>query len=134
MSQASTPTSDEIIALEKSYWDAMKAKDGGRTAALSGETSLVTGAQGVMSIAKAKMGAMTEEGGWALHSYTFDNVEVTTPAPNVAIIAYTVRQNVTMNGKTAELRAADSSTWVKGTNGWQCHAHSEAFLDDKKAA
>ncbi|MGH6998118.1 MAG: nuclear transport factor 2 family protein [Phenylobacterium sp.] len=134
MSQASTPTSAEIIALEKSYWDAMKAKDGGRTAALSGATSLVTGAQGVMSIAKAKMGKMTEEGGWALHSYAFDNVEVATPAPNVAIIAYTVRQKVTMNGKTAELRAADSSTWVRGANGWECHAHSETFLDDKKAA
>jgi hypothetical protein len=112
----------------------MKAKDGGRTAALSGETSLVTGAQGVMSIAKAKMGEMTEEGGWALHSYAFDDIEVATPAPNVAIIAYTVRQNVTMGGKRAELRAADSSTWIKGPNGWECHAHSEAFLDDKKAA
>lgn len=134
MPQASTPTSDEIIALEKSYWDAMKAKDGGRAAALSGETSLVTGAHGVMSIAKAKMGAMTEEGGWTLHAYTFDDVEVATPAPNVAIIAYTVRQNVTMGGKRAELRAADSSTWVRGANGWECHAHSEAFLDDKKAA
>ena len=129
-----TPTSDEIIALETSYWDAMKAKDGGKTAELSGETSIVTGARGVMSIAKAKMGKMTEEGGWALHDYEFDDVEIATPAPNVAIIAYTVRQKVTMDGKTAELHAADSSTWVKGANGWECHAHSETFLEDKKAA
>lgn len=129
-----TPTSDEIIALETSYWDAMKAKDGGKTAELSGETSIVTGARGVMSIAKAKMGKLTEDGGWALHDYEFDDVEIATPAPNVAIIAYTVRQKVTMDGKTAELHAADSSTWVKGANGWECHAHSETFLEDKKAA
>ena len=77
---------------------------------------------------------MTEEGGWALHAYEFDDVEVATPASNIAIIAYTVRQSVTMAGKSAELRAADSSTWVKGPKGWECHAHSETFLDDKRAA
>ena len=30
-----TPTRDELIALETSYWEAIKAKDGKRTAALS---------------------------------------------------------------------------------------------------
>ena len=50
------------------------------------------------------------------------------PAPDVAIIAYTLRQNVTMGGKKQELRAADSSTWVRGAKGWECHAHSETFL------
>lgn len=62
MAGQAAPTRDEIIALEKSYWDAMKRKDGSRTAELSGETSLVTGARGVVTIPKAKMGAMTEEG------------------------------------------------------------------------
>ena len=134
MADAAKPSTKEIIALEKAYWDAMKAKDGGRTAELSGETSLVTGARGVMSIAKSKMGKMTEEGDWTLNSYEFDDVKVATPAPNVAIIAYTVHQKVTMGGKAAELHAADSSTWIRGTNGWECHAHSETLLDDKKKA
>jgi hypothetical protein len=128
MSDHAKPTRSEIINLEKSYWDAMKAKDGGRSAELSGHTSLVTGAQGVSSIAKSKMGAMTEEGKWTLNSYEFDDVEVITPAPDVAIIAYTVSQNVTMDGKTQDLRAADSSTWIRGKGGWECHAHSETFL------
>lgn len=128
------PTKDEIIALETSYWDAMKKKDGRRTAELSGKTSLVTGAQGVMSISKDKMGKMTEDGGWTLESYAFDDVKVATPTPDVAIIVYTVRQKVTMDGKSQDLRAADSSTWVRGPEGWECHAHSEAFLKDKQAA
>lgn len=134
MSDAPTPSHDEIIALEKSYWDAMKAKDGARAAKLSGETSLVTGAGGVRTIAKAKMGQMTGDGEWTLHAYDFDDVEVVTPAQNVAIIAYTVRQKVTMGGKSMELHAADSSTWVRAADGWRCHAHSETFLDDKKAS
>ena len=60
------PTTDEIVALEKSYWDAIKAKDGRKTSALSGKTALVTGTQGVMRIAKDKMREMTEEGKWTL--------------------------------------------------------------------
>jgi len=121
-------TKDQIVALEKSYWDAMKSKDWRRTAELSAKTALVTGARGIMSIPKEKMGKMTEEGSWTLESYAFEDVEVSTPSNDVAIIAYTVRQNVTMDGKAQKLRAADSSVWIRGTRGWECHAHSEAFL------
>lgn len=128
MTAHETPTRDELIALEKSYWEAIKAKDGKATAALSGETSIVTGARGVACIPQSKMAAMTEEGDWELESYAFDDIEVSTPAPDVAIVAYTVRQKVRMDGKRQEMRAADSSTWIRGADGWQCHAHSETFL------
>ncbi len=127
-------TKDEIVALEKSYWDAMKKKDGARTSELSGKTSLVTGAQGVMIISKSKMEKMTEEGKWTLESYAFEDVEVSTPAPDVAIIAYTVRQKVKLDGKLQEMHAADCSTWIRGTDGWECHAHSETILQKQKAA
>ena len=122
------PTHDEIIALERSYWDAIKEKDGKATAALSADPALVTGPRGMMSIPQAKMGAMTEESSWELQSYEFEDVEVATPAPDVAIVAYTVRQTVKMDGKTQQMRAADSSTWIRGKDGWQCHAHSETVL------
>ncbi len=131
---AAKATKDEIIALERSYWDAMKKKDGARTAELSAKTSLVTGARGVMTIAKDKMGKMTEEGNWTLESYDFDDIEVVTPMSNVAIVAYTVTQNVKMNGKSQKMQAADSSTWIRGSKGWECHAHSEAILQDNPAA
>lgn len=130
MTTETKPTKDDIIALETSYWEAMKAKDGARTAELAGKVSLVTGAQGVMSIAKSKMGQMTEDGKWTLESYVFEDIEVSTPAPDVAIIAYTVKQKVTLDGKLQILHAADSSTWIRGADGWECHAHSETFLKD----
>ena len=128
MSAHAKPTKDEIIALEKSYWDAMKRKDGSRTTALSGKVSLVIGQNGVMRIAKEKMGRMTEEGDWTLESFSFDDVEVSVPTADVAIIAYTVRQKVVMGGQPHEMRAAESSTWLRGAEGWECHAHSEAML------
>lgn len=130
----SAPIKDEILALEKDWWDAMKRKDGKRTSQLTGKLAVTTGARGVATIPKDKMGKMTEEGNWTLESYKFDNVEVISPTPDVAIIAYTVTQNVTMNGKPQELHAADSSTWVRGADGWQCHAHSETFLQDSKSS
>ncbi|MCX7357646.1 MAG: nuclear transport factor 2 family protein [Alphaproteobacteria bacterium] len=129
-----TATKDEIIGLEKEYWDAMKRKDGKRSSQLSGKVSLTTGARGVTSIPKDKMGKMTEEGDWTLESYAFEDIEVITPAPDVAIIAYNVTQKVTMGGKPQELRAADSSTWIRGADGWECHAHSETILEDAKSA
>ena len=134
MTATAHPTKDEIVALETSYWEAIKAKDGAKTAKLSGEKAIVTGVQGVMSIPKAKMGEMTKTGDWTLESYAFDNVEVVTPTEDVAIIVYTVRQKVTMKGKPQELHAADASTWIRGENGWECHSHSETILTDKKAA
>jgi hypothetical protein len=129
-----TATKEEIIALEKEFWDAMKRKDGKRASQLSGSVALTTNARGVASIPKAKMGKMTEEGNWTLEAYEFDDVEVVTPADDVAIIAYTVKQKVTMDGKKQELRAADTSTWIRGAEGWECHAHSETFLQDGKSA
>lgn len=125
-------THDEIVALEKSYWDAMKRKDGHGAAALSGNPSLVSGKNGVMAIPRTRMASMTEEGEWTLESYEFDDVQVAAPAPDVAIIAYTVTQQVTLQGKPQTMRAADCSTWVRGDDGWQCHAHSETMLEDRK--
>lgn len=128
------PSKDDIIALETSYWDAMKSKDGKRTAELSGDTSLVSGAKGVMSIAKSKMGKMTEEGAWTLEDYAFDDVQVSIPSADVAIIAYTVKQTVKMDGKRQQMHAADMSTWLRGKDGWHCHAHSETMIGDQQRA
>ncbi len=125
---------DEIVVLEKSYWDAIKRKDGETTARLSGKLSLVTGANGVMSIAKDKMGSMTEDGSWELKSYEIFDVSVVTPSPDVAIIVYKVTQKVRMDGKEREFTAADSSTWIRGNDGWECHAHSETIMGDQLAA
>ncbi len=134
MTTGTHPTKKDIIALETSYWDAMKAKDGKRTSQLSGKTALVTGAEGITSIAKSEMGKMTEEGKWTLDSYAFDDIEVTTPTPDVAVIAYTVNQKGIRDGKSHNIRAADSSTWIRGADGWECHAHSETFLKHDSTA
>lgn len=127
---ANAPTKDEILKLETSYWEAMKAKDGKKAAALSGDPSLVSGQQGIMRIPRDKMATMTESGDWELLSYAFDDVQFEAPNPDVAIIAYKVRQKVRLKGKEQEFTAADLSMWVRGDDGWTCHAHSETILKE----
>jgi hypothetical protein len=123
------PTKEEILRLETAYWDAMKAKDGTKAAALSGDPSLVSGVQGVMSIPRSKMRELTESGDWELFSYVFEDVQFLSPTNDVAIIAYTVRQKVRMNGEDKDFMAADTSVWVREGEGWRCHAHSESMLN-----
>lgn len=130
MPDGSVLTKSEAIALETSYWEAMKAKDGSRTAALSGDAAVVTGAQGVMSISKDKMSSMTEQGDWTLHAYKFEDVQVACPTNDIAIVGYVVEETVTMGGQRQTFRAADLSTWIRGERGWECHAHSETILKD----
>jgi ketosteroid isomerase-like protein len=122
------PTKDEILALETAYWNALCKKDGTTAARLSSDSAIVTGKHGLTTLSKEKMKSLTEEGKWTLNSFEFQDVAFLAPTPDVAILAYTVTQNVTMDGKTQTLRAADSSTWVRGPDGWNCCAHSEAFL------
>lgn len=124
----SLPTQDDILPLERAYWDAMCRKDSAAASRLAADPSVVTGKQGVMMVSRQKMKAMTDEGNWTLDSYRFDDVTFLAPAPDVAVLAYTATQTVTTGGKSETLRAAHSSTWTRGTEGWTCCAHSEAFL------
>jgi hypothetical protein len=123
------PTQEEILALEKAYWNALCRKDGTAASRLSSDPCIVSGKQGVTAVSRQKMKTLTEEGKWTLDSYDFGEVTFHSPTPEVAVLAYAVTQTVTMDGKTQTLRAADSSTWVREAEGWRCCAHSEAFLD-----
>ena len=122
------PTQDDILPLEREYWDAMCRKDSAASSRLAADPSVVTGKQGVMVLSRQKMKAMTEEGNWTLDSYRFDDVTFLAPAPDVAVLAYTVTQTVTTGGKSETSRSAHSSTWTRGAEGWTCCAHSEALL------
>jgi hypothetical protein len=128
----STVTHAEAIALETSYWDALKRKDGKTAAGLSAASCIVAGSRGVTRIDKHEMAGMTEAGDWTLRSYAFEDMEVAMPAPGMFIIAYTVRQKVSIGGENKEFRAADVSIWVRGPTGWECHAHSESILGGDK--
>jgi ketosteroid isomerase-like protein len=117
-----------IQDLETAYWNAMTRKDGEAAARLSGESSIVVNENGIRVVTADQMEKLTRDSSWTLDSFSFSEVQVHAPTPDVAIIAYIVRQQVTMNGKPKAYSAAECSTWVRGQNGWLCHAHTEAAL------
>jgi hypothetical protein len=51
-------------------------------------------------------------------------------ADDVAIVAYKVTEDLTVQGKPVHLEAADSSTWVRRDGRWVCALHTEAIAGD----
>jgi hypothetical protein len=49
---------------------------------------------------------------------------------DVAIVAYQVHEELTVDGKPVTLDAADSSTWVRRDGRWLCALHTEAIAGD----
>jgi hypothetical protein len=120
----------EILALEKKFWQSMIDRDAAAGAALAADPCVVTGAQGVGRIDRDTFMMMMDGGTWRLHAFAFRDVKFLAAADNVAVIAYTVREELTVDGKPLTMEAADASTWVKRDGGWVCVLHTESLLGD----
>jgi hypothetical protein len=120
----------EILALERKFWQSMIDRDSAAGAALAADPCLVTGAQGVGRIDRKTFASMMDGGTWRLHAFEFRDVKFLAVADNVAVIAYTVREELTVDGKPLTMEAADASTWVKKDGGWVCALHTESVLGD----
>jgi hypothetical protein len=49
---------------------------------------------------------------------------------DVAIVAYDVHEDLTVDGKRVSLDAADTSTWVRRSGSWVCALHTESLRGD----
>jgi hypothetical protein len=54
---------------------------------------------------------MMTDGKWQLHEFAFEDVEVISATPDVAVIGYKVTEKLSVDGKPLTLQAADASTW-----------------------
>ena len=122
----------ELLDLEKRFWDAMKEKDGRTAARMTDDGCIVVGAQGVSAIDSKTMEKLTVEGNWELKQYSFDekNAQVRFIGDDVAIVAYKVVERVVVDGKTLPIDANDSSVWVRRNGEWLCALHTESLAGD----
>jgi hypothetical protein len=58
------------------------------------------------------------------------NVDACEDRGQLAIVAYQVHEELTVDGKPVTLDAADSSTWVRRNGRWLCALHTEAIAGD----
>ncbi len=127
-----TANTTELLDLERRFWDAMKTKDANVASKMTDDQCIVVGAQGVSSVDAKSMGKMTAEGKWQLDQYSFDekNAQIRYLTDDIAIVAYKVNEQVTLDGKAMPIEANDASVWVKRDGEWRCALHTESLAGD----
>ena len=121
---------EDLITLEKQFWQAMVDGDTDAALKLTNDPCIVAGAQGVSRVSKEKFGEMMKTGDWTLHKFELRDVEVEQLTDDVAIIGYKVREELTVGGESVVMEAADASTWVRANGNWLCALHTEAVSGD----
>ena len=124
------PIEAKLIDHEKQYWQAIKDRDVPAAMRLTDDPCIVTGAQGVARITRTAFAGMLQAGGWTLHEFTLSDIQLRLLGDDVAILAYKVKELLTVDGKSLTVEAADSSTWVRREGQWVCALHTEALLGD----
>jgi uncharacterized protein (TIGR02246 family) len=125
-----TTNDQEIIDLEKQFWGAIRDGDADAASSMVNDTCLVTGAQGNSAIDPKMFAKLMEDPKWTLHEFSFEKENVAFLNDDTAVIAYTVTEKLTVEGKPLTLKAADASTWVRRDGRWLCALHTESVLGD----
>jgi limonene-1,2-epoxide hydrolase len=121
----------ELLDLEKRFWQALKDRNVDAAVRLTDYPCIVTGAQGVGSIDQKTFAAMMKDAPYTIDRFEIkDGAEVRLVRDDVAIVAYQVHEELTVDGKPVSLDAADSSTWVRRDGRWLCASHTESVLGD----
>jgi len=120
----------ELLDRERSYWNAVKAKDSQVAARLSDDPCMVVGAQGVGEMSRSALATMFDHATYELNEFNFDKVHVRRLSNDIAVIAYKVNEDLTVDGKKVELEAFDSSVWIKRDGEWVCVLHTESLAGD----
>jgi uncharacterized protein (TIGR02246 family) len=125
-----TKVEKDLVELERQYWQALKDNDLEAAMRLTDEACIVVGAQGVGRIDRKALAEMIEDAPYTLKDFDVQDADVRMIGTDVAIVAYKVRESLTVEGKTVTLEAADASTWVRRDGHWVCVLHTESILGD----
>jgi hypothetical protein len=121
----------ELLGLERQYWQAIKDKDVATAMRLSDNPCIVTGAQGVGRLDNQTLARMMKAAPYTLHAFTIsDDAQVRLLGDDVAVLAYNVHEELTVDGEEMTLDAADASTWVRRNGRWVCALHTESLKGD----
>ena len=128
---ASTTIEQELLALEKRFWQAQKDKDGAAAAELTDEPCLIVGAQGVMEIDRRSLVSMMEDDSWRIEDFSIgEDVHVRRLDADTAILAYKVHEDLIVEGEPVSIDAADTSAWVLRDGRWLCALHTDSITGD----
>jgi len=119
---------NEIIDLEKKYWDAMTNQNYEAAKDLTKFPCIVAGKQGVMSVDEPAYKKMFEQGnGKKMKVKSISNEQIE-EGKDHALIAYVIELDYDGNA----MKCACSSTWLKENGNWLCAMHTESDLERKE--
>jgi hypothetical protein len=130
MGTVQTNVEQQLTELENKYWQALKDKDISEAVRMTDDPCIVTGAQGVGELDHEHFEGMMKSATWKLDSFSLDDVKVRLVSDDVAIVAYRVHEELTVDGNPVTVDAADASTWVRRDGHWVCALHTEALAGD----
>jgi uncharacterized protein (TIGR02246 family) len=128
--RTSTPE-QELIGLERQFWQAMKDGDVQAAVDLTEFPCVVSGPQGVRAIDEETFAKMMEQTTYSLDRYAIsDDATVNLVNDDLAVVGYQIHEECTVDGQPVQLDAAESSTWVRRDGKWRCVQHSESLNGD----
>ena len=122
--------STELLELERQFWQTMVDRDVDTAVQLMDDPSVIAGAQGTAKIDHTMFKQMMNGGKWTLHRFEFKNAQVHFPTEDLAIVAYDVHEELTVEGAPLTMDAADTSVWVRRNGRWVCALHTESLRGD----
>jgi ketosteroid isomerase-like protein len=130
--QTTTITDQELLALEREYWDAIKSCDARTVNRLTDEGSTVAGATGVSGWNPEAVAKAFEAPQYVITDYRIDpeTVRINHICDDVVSIAYGVHEEMQMDGKPIKLDAFDMSVWQRTGSDWKCVLHTESLKGD----
>ena len=119
-----------LLDLEQRYWRAIERRDAATAARLSDDPCLVVGPQGVGEVKRDAFPAMMRQANYDLRHFALEDVHVRLLGDDVAVLAYAVEEELTVEGERVQLKAYDSSVWKKRDGEWICVLHTESPAGD----
>ncbi|HEX2879831.1 MAG TPA: nuclear transport factor 2 family protein [Polyangiaceae bacterium] len=120
----------EILALEKRYWQALKENDVTTALQLTDFPCIITGPQGLGRVDEQTFMQMMKASPYSIDDFELNDAQVRVLRDDVAVVAYKAHEELTVEGKPLTLDVTDSSTWIKRDGRWVCALHTEAIQGD----
>jgi len=121
----------ELLELERQYWQAMQDRDVAAAVKLTEFPCIVAGSSGKMSVDRHVFEQMMRDSSYHIRKIQLDpDAEVRLLTNDVAILAYTMTEEVSIDGKKVTVEAAEASTWVRRNGQWLCALHTESIQGD----
>ena len=127
-------THQEVIDLEKKFWQSMVDEDTDTALSMLDEPALMVSSHGAMQFDHEQYRQMAEKGSMVVKSFELSDMQVVFPTDSTAVMTYRVKQALSERGdsKQVEQEMADSSVWTKKDGQWLCVMHTETPVDETK--